>query len=243
MVQLEPKQSKLDYLWVNFGEKGVATSLDSATQESIPSYGLIQELLSDISSNAVGSITEKNGTLIVKSLDGVIMNTIDLSIGAQISKFGRRIISKKDIENGSPYLLYQPVYFILLDNGVELVAPIDVYKGDDGKVIKTKVVDNIVYADLKISPNFKGIVFTKEEDGLAGYVQLKGSNKGIQFEVMDQFDYEHSIHDAHTLYFINGQSYMYFGDTKIGNNPEEDFTQFENRLSRLENLIDWENHG
>lgn len=240
MPQRKKGESQVDYLWAHFGERFVT---DTKTNQpgAIPSYELMQDLLSNLSVKGVGSITQKDGSLIITSIEGDIMNTINVrEMVGQISKFGKRLINKEDIEAGCPYLLYQPVYYILLENGLEFTAPIDVYKGGNTKVITNTVLDNTIYSDLKFSSTIKGIRFLELEDGLAGEVYLQNSTLGIHFSIVTKYEYENSIHDSTTLYFIKGEPYMYFGDTKIGNNQLEDLEDIVNRLNNIEYSINWE---
>lgn len=241
MSKLEPKQSKLDYLWVNFGERGITS--DSKDPDSIPSYGLIQELLDGLCSKAVGSVTKSGADIVIKSVNGIEQNRINISTlgDTTISNFGKRRVTEEDIKNGCPQPLNSWVYFIKLNNGEEYTAPTDIYVGGNGKVISNTILDNTIYSDLKISTDIKGVKFVKGDDGLQGLVYLENSTQGIHFSVVTQDQYDAMVHDATTLYFIDKQPYLYFGDTKMGGESISEINQIINRLNNIENLIDWEN--
>lgn len=222
-IKREPKQSQLDYLWVNFGERGVVTSTDSENSDAIPSFKVVQDYFNKLSALGVGSVTKEKGGIEVRAIDGSYMNTIvlpELGETNNITKFSRRIITQKDIDNGSPYLLLQPVYSIILENGYEFVAPIDVYEGNIGDLIETKVVKNTIYTDLKIDKKIQGVEFITTDKGLAGKIHLEGSTKGINFSLLSQDEYDIIPHDSTTLYIIQDANYIYFGNNKIGTSIE-----------------------
>lgn len=245
-IKREPKQSQLDYLWVNFGERGVITSSDVNEPDAIPSYGLVQELLEKLCSKVVGSVTQSGNSLIIKSADGFEMNRINIgSLEGNISivGFGKRVVLQEDINNGCPYPLNSLIYYIRLSNDIEYTAPIDTYTGGSTNTISNTILDNTVYSDLKISTKVKGVIFSKEEDGLSGSVYLENSTRGIKFSVVTQEQYDNTIHDTTTLYFVKDEHYMYFGETKIGGDTLDDLNKVETRLSNIENLINWEENG
>lgn len=242
---LEPKQSKLDYLWENFGERGVVTSPDSVSEDSIPSYGLIQELLNSLCSKAVGSVTKEQNSLIIKSVEGREINRIKLENipDVVIDAFGRRKVTQKDIDNSCPYPLDSYIYYIRLNNGIEYTAPTHVYEAGITKTIRNTILDDTIYSDLKISEKVKGVIFTKEEDGIAGRVYLEGATQGIQFAVLTKDEYDSIIKDTYTLYFIKDKPYFYFGQKRLGSDSLEDLEEIYSRLTNIENLYKWEENG
>lgn len=244
-MKREPKQSQLDYLWVNFGERGVVTSSDSDNLDGIPSYGLIQELISSLCSKAVGSVTQSGNSIIIKSVDGFELNRINIAaIGDNaINGFGRRKVTQEDINNKCPYPLNSYIYYIRLNNGEEFTAPTNNYSGGDTKVISNTILDDTIYSDLKISTKVKGVIFSKEDDGLSGSVYLENSTQGIRFSVVTQKEYDNKVHDSTTVYFIKDEPYLYFGDTKMGGDSLADLQKIELRLTNLENLLNWEENG
>lgn len=241
-MKREPKQSQLDYLWVNFGERGITS--DSRDPNSIPSYGLIQELIQDLCSKAVGSITQQGSTIIIKSVDGFEQNRLNIGgLGGDISitGFGRRLVTQEDIENKCPYPINSYIYYLRLSDGTEYTAPI--YQVGISKTISNTILDDTIYSDLKISTKVKGVIFSKEDDGLSGSVYLEGSTKGIRFATLSKDAYESTIKDATTLYFIKDEPYLYFGETKLGGDSISDLKEIEKRLTNIENLINWEENG
>lgn len=246
MIKRERKQSQLDYLWVNFGERGVATSPDSATLDSIPSYGLVQELIDGLCAKAIGSVKQEGSTIVVKSIDGVVQNTIDLgSSSISIKEYGKRQIQQDDIDNRNcPYPLYQPVYYVKLSDDVELVAPI--YTGGENNIIRNTILEGTIYSELKFSSSkIKGVVFSSEDDGLSGKVVFNNDpSKQLQFVILkDEEEYQNTVKDNHTLYFLKSQPYMYFGTNRIGSNADVDLSNLIDRVTNVEYLINWEENG
>lgn len=245
MTKLAPKQSQLDYLWENFGERGVATS-SSDDPNSIPSYELIQKLLEDLCAKAVGSVTQSENTIIVKNVNGKEQNRInigELGDGFSISGFGRRKVTQEDKDKECPYPIDSYIYYLRLSNGTEYAAPTNVYTGGSTKIISNTILDDTIYSDLKISTKVKGVIFSKESDGLSGSVYLENSSQGLRFSVVTQDQYDNIVKDATTLYFIKKSPYMYFGETRIGGDSLSDFAEIERRLTTVENLINWEENG
>lgn len=244
IVKREPHQSQLDYLWVNFGERGVITSSEITDSDAIPSYGLIQELLKGLCSKAVGSITQVGNSIIVKTVDGFEQNRINiggLGDGISIVGFGKRLVTQEDIDNKCPYQLNSYIYYLRLSDGTEYTAP--VYQVGSTKTISNTILDDTIYSDLKISTKVKGVIFSKEDDGLSGSVYLEGSTKGIRFAILSEDEYKSVIKDATTLYFIKDKPYLYFGETKLGDSSLSNLQELEDRLITVENLINWEENG
>lgn len=222
----EPKQSQLDYLWINYGNRKITTE-KTDNLDDIPSLGLINNLLKEITSNAVSSVERNGNFIIIKSLEGVEITRFDiknLSGVTSVVNFGRRVVTAEDKESGCNLDLYAPVYFIKLDNGVELLTLAETYRGDINGTVQTFVQDNIIYSRLKLSENEdNGIILKEEEDGLSGEIFLDGSDTGLCFAIKTERAYN-SLKEVkkNTLYFIKDRPYIYFNEYRIGSENEVD---------------------
>lgn len=246
MAQRKEGQSQLDYLWVNYGENRSVIN-EIGEDNDIPTFGLVQSLIKDICSSAVGSVTRSGDFLITKSLDGNELSRIDVSDlfgeGTCITDFGRDTVSQEDIDNGCPYLLYSPMYYLELSDGTKYIVPIDVYTGGETNVIRNEIIDNTIQSYLKYSAKTRGVVLTPEEDGLTGYIYLDGSTKDLRFRLMTDVEYEQTVHDSTTVYFIKNKPYLYFGDYKVGSILDADLDELSRRLDNIEQTLKWEEHG
>ena len=122
----KPGQSQLDYLWVNFGNYSITNNTKEDYSQTIPSTELVLELLKNLSSQSVGSITIVDNKLTGSSVDGNQIFSIDISsllTISPISGFGRRYITEEDKDSEYPIGTY--CYYIKLSNGIEFLAPID----------------------------------------------------------------------------------------------------------------------
>lgn len=222
----EPKQSQLDYLWVNYGNRKV-TSEKTNNLDAIPSLGLITDLLTEISSNTVGSIEREGSFIVIKSVEGTEIkrfHTKELLGISGIVDFGKRVVNEKDIEAGCKFDLYSPVYYIKLDDDKELLAPVNIYVGGSNNLIENSVGENIIYSNLKLSKNEdNGILLIPEEDGLSGQIVLEGDTTGLTFSIVSERTYN-SLKETkkNNVYFIKDRPYFYFNDSRIGTENEVD---------------------
>lgn len=228
--------SQLDYLWVNYADFSVSnTPTDNPntilTQEAILS--IIKEF-GDISSV---DVVLKGGLyyLVVTDSNGTIVNEKPIPSGISIQSFTKRLVTQNDRDKGCELPLNSPVYSILLSDGNEYLAPIELYKGYESRTIITSIINNSIYAELKInnqssiisltdtsnglSANLKlaqgGILFTETADGLQGDVVLQNSDKFVKFclltiEEYEQLSKDNQIDDT-TMYFIKGAKFFYWG--------------------------------
>lgn len=236
MSKRQPGQSQLDYLWVNYGDFSVSNTISEdenviLTQKAITS--ILKELGGVQSVKIIGDILE------VKSSTGIV-NTYPLPSGISIQNFTRRQIEQSDRNKGCELPLGTWVYSIMLSNGNEYLAPTNVYIGKESSSILVNLLENTIYAELKISnrPSIisintnndgisadlnissdGGILFNKTDDGLQGNVILQNSDKFVKFSLLTETEYSElrdtSLIDDTTMYFIKGQQYFYFGSYKM----------------------------
>lgn len=228
--------SQLDYLWVNYSDFSVSnTPTDNPntilTQEAVLS--IIKEF-GDISSV---DVVLKGGLyyLVVTDSSGAIVNEKPIPSGISIQSFTKRTVTQSDRDKGCELPLNSLVYAILLSDGNEYLAPISTYKGYESRTIITSIINDSIYAELKInnqssivslldtsdglSANLKlaqgGIQFTETPDGLQGDVILQNSDKFVKFCLLTIEEYEQLSNDNQvddtTMYFIEGARFFYWG--------------------------------
>lgn len=261
----KPGQSQLDYLWSNYGQYSVSDVLEADT---IPTSGLLQNLVDKLSSGTVESLKVVNGVLVGININNEQTFSLDISEitnnGRTITNFGRRYITSSDVDNGCSYPINTPVYYIKFSDDAEFIAQIDSYEGyetnsivitiNNGQVsgkLKINNEDSVVTleeskkgvkADLKISKAEEGeITLSKELDGLKAKINLDG-NRSLKFKMLPLNEYLYLTEkDETTVYFIEGKNYFYFGENLIGSvNLDEYFTKDEMNdiKSELEKYID-----
>lgn len=238
----KPGQSQLDYLWVNYGEFSVSTEPSDDT-DAILTQGAINSILQNFSGVSSVEVVEQEGNKVLKVVtsDGKI-STYPFPSSITIQSFTKRQITQADRNKGCELPLGTWVYAILLSDGNEYLAPIDKYIGKSSESIIIDVIENTVYAELKISnrPSIVslgvygdgisadldlssetgGVFFEKKDDGLSGEVVLQNSDKVIRFSLLTSEEYsdlvEADLVDDTTMYFIKGSKYFYFGLYKMG---------------------------
>lgn len=255
----QPKQSQLDYLWVNFGSYSVSDKLE---QDTIPTSGLLDNLVTSIKEKSLNSLKVVNNQLVGNNINGTEIFNLDISEitsgGKSITNFGRRYITQTDIDNGCAFPLDTPVYYIRFSDNTELIAKIDSYDGaetnsivinvDNNQIsgqLKINNEDSIVIlketklgiqADLKVSTQESSIQLSKELEGLKARIILDNKGRQLQFKLLSLSQYLDTPKKDHTtVYFIEGKQYFYFGEYKIGG----DTTNLDNYYTKDEtdNLI------
>ena len=87
-------------------------------------------------------------------------------------------------------------------------------------IVSLGVYGDGISADLDLSSERGGVVFEKKDDGLSGEVVLQNSDKVIRFSLLTSEEYsdlaEANLVDDTTMYFIKGSKYFYFGLYKMG---------------------------
>lgn len=238
----KPGQSQLDYLWVNYAEFSVSKE-PTENPDQILTQGAINSILQEFHGVSSVKVIEEgdNKILEVKNSDGKVF-TYPLPASITITSFTKRQITQADRNKGCALPLNTWVYAILLSNGNEYIAPIDKYIGNSSEAIIVDVLENAIYAELKISnrnsivslgifddglsadlnisKDTEGISFEKKYDGLSANVVLQNSDKFIKFSLLTSKEYFNLVKedqvDETTMYFIKGSKYFYFGLYKMG---------------------------
>lgn len=237
----KPGQSQLDYLWVNYADYSVSNVL-TEDPDTILTQGAINDLLKEFSGVSSVKVIEQGEDKIleVKNSNGEIA-TYPFPTNVTITSFKKRQITQEDKNKGCSLPLNAWVYAILLSNGNEYIAPIDKYVGNSSEAIIVDIVENTIYAELKLSERNSiiplkiqddglsadlniskegGIAFEKKYDGLSANVVLENTNKFIKFSLLTSEEYsdlvEANLVNDTTMYFIKDAKYFYFGLYKIG---------------------------
>lgn len=238
--------SQLDYLWVNYADFSVSNTPNDnpntiLTQEAVLS---ILKEFGDISSV---DIVLKGGLyyLVVTDSEGSIVNEKPIPSGISIQSFTKRTVTQSDRDKGCELPLNTPVYSILLSDGNEYLAPIDTYNGYVSRTIITSIIDNSIYAELKInnqssiislqdtsnglSAGLKlsqngSVLLSETESGLQGDIVLQNSDKFVKFclltiEEYEQLSQNNQIDDS-TMYFIEGARFFYWGKYLMAGSEE-----------------------
>lgn len=238
----KPGQSQLDYLWVNYAEFSVSKE-PTENPDQILTQGAINSILQEFHGVSSVKVIEEgdNKILEVKNSDGKVF-TYPLPTSITITSFTKRQITQADRNKGCALPLNTWVYAIMLSDGNEYIAPIDKYIGNSSEAIIVDVLENVIYAELKISnrnsivslgifddglsadlnisKDTEGISFEKKYDGLSANVVLQNSDKFIKFSLLTSEEYFNLVKedqvDETTMYFIKGSKYFYFGLYKMG---------------------------
>lgn len=239
--------SQLDYLWVNYGNFQVSTTPND-NPNNILTQEAIKSLLQEFSSIKSVQIIDKEGLkyLVVTNNDNTIINEQPIPSGISIKNFGKRQITQSDRDKGCELPLNSYVYFILLTDGNEYLAPIDRYYGYESRTIITDIINNSVYAELKInnqdsiisisdttegvkadlliSNKSEGVLLSKTQNGLEGNIILQNSDKFLKFSLLTIEEYEelslNNLIDDTTMYFIKGAKFFYFGKYLMAGSDE-----------------------
>lgn len=155
MRKREPHQSQLDFLWQNFGGYFVSTTKEEG---SIPTIEVVYELLDSVKSEALSSLEVVGNRLIGRNSSGVQIVNIDISrfgSSSSVVDFGKRLITQEDIEHGYELEVGQPVYFIELSDGTQLLAEAEV---DKELILKIKDLE------LQVAENTNALSIINSED-------------------------------------------------------------------------------
>ncbi len=237
----KPGQSQLDYLWANYSDFSVITS-PSDDSDAILTQGAINSLLQEFSGIKSVKVIQQNNNSVLEVITSDNQATLyPFPPSITIERFSKRYITQADRNKGCELPLNTQVYSILLSNGNEYIAPIDKYIGQDSSSILLNIIENTVYAELKISnrnsivllktlddgvyadlnisPDTEGILFNKKDNGLSANIVLQNSDKFIKFSLLTAEQYsnlaELNLIDSTTMYFIKGARYFYFGQYKM----------------------------
>lgn len=208
-----PGQSQLDYLWVNFGERFITESLDELDNKAIPSNKIVKEAITSLQNRSLGSIQMSDGKLVIKSVDGELISEIAIPSAISVSDFGSRAITQDDIDNGCTLSKGTLVHYLTLSTGVEYLAP--VLKVTETASIKNRLVDGILYSDVKLDSNPESIQLAIS-NGLKADIPLNGTPYRVLFKALTQREYDNITPDAGTLYFIKNSSKLYLGSQPYG---------------------------
>lgn len=228
-------QSQLDYLWANFGSFAVSDNFTDNPEGTILSQKALEGFIKETNGIDDLKIVETNeGPKLVAYTNGVEVANLSIPSGVSIQAFGRRTITQADKNKGCALDLGTQVYYIMLSNGNEYLTP--TVTGKDTKSIALSLVENAIYADLKInnqdsivelnttpegiqarlriSNDSSSIILSEDVKGLRGDIVLNGANKFLQFSLVTLEEYNSLPEkDETTMYFIKGKPFFYFGDT------------------------------
>ena len=254
-------QSQLDYLWANYGNLNVSSTLTTSPDDTLLTQKAIQQFIGNGISDIKVTTRDNTNYLDLYNSSGQIIKSQILPSGIAIKSFGARIITQADIDKGSELTLGTPVYSIVLTNGNEYLAPTTSYVGEATSSIALHILNDAISAELKINNRASivsisntddgvsadlnlstdsGISFKKGTDGYEGGVVLENSDKFIKFCLVSSAGYTNLVNNNEindtTMYLISDKDYFYFGKHKMmgsGISLDDYYTKEE-----LDNIID-----
>lgn len=208
-----PGMSQLDLIWGNYNQYNIATSLQEDGSRALITQKVIQDLLDNFSGISDIQIVEgEEGAKLVITVGDKVFEQ-PLPTGATITDFTKRQITQADRNKGCELALGTPVYSITMSNGNEYLAPA-LAVGNTG-TIALKIIENAIYADLKLS-NKGSVKLSEDEEGLKGDIVLDNTDKFIKFSLLTESEYSSlDTIDETTVYFIKGKGYFYFGTNRM----------------------------
>lgn len=180
MAQRAPKQSQLDYLWVNFGDYSVSTSTVNGIipSNTIPSAELVSNLLENIKNSSLNNLKVINNKLIGYNINNEKIFEIDITQlsqgGSSIVEFGKRYVTEEDTDIQFP--VGTPIYYIELSDGRQLAVEASeggvLYTGAETKSIVVNIQDGQISANLKLDNTDSVINLSETSKGLKADLKI-----------------------------------------------------------------------
>lgn len=191
--------SQLDYLWLNFGGKQVASELsDNPSDDRLLSEKAISALIKKIEGSGLGIAelrydedpldpTMMRLTGMLPTGDPLTMVRIPKEV--HVAGFAGRRATQEDIDNGFKFPINSQVLAITMTNGDEYLVSLEelnlVVTGGETDTVFNSVTNGIIKSNLKIDSgnNELSVVKLKYSDkGLYTHLAVKNDNTGIVLE-------------------------------------------------------------
>lgn len=249
--ELIPGMSQLDYLWTHFGKYGVTNKYPSDSN-MIVSQKALNQCLEKYSKGFVSSMKlvpkSKSGVLqlIACNKDGSELSIVEFPKEDHLTGVYFKLSTQEDIDNGICTELDKPLLVFTMESSKEYYVLLDQfdYSGQETNSIKTTVVNNKIFAnlklddtienpivdvditenglkiDLKINPESQNnqLKLVRTKDGLnTTYTWESGDN--ILFDVLNYNNY-HTLKNVipGKIYFIPDANCIYLNGVRYGNN-------------------------
>lgn len=189
--------SQLDYLWTNFGDKTVVSTLSQQPSDNnILSEKAITTLIQDLQNSGVyihsllydeDPLDPTMMRLTAFSIDGSIMTPIiRMPKEVHVSNFVGRVVTQVDIDNGCTFSIGSKVLAISLTNGKEYLVSLEelnlVLTGGNTDTIITEINNGVVHSNLKLdrgNNELSVIKLDKTHEGLYGTLNVSQDETGV----------------------------------------------------------------
>lgn len=245
--------SQLDYLWLNFGDKTVKSSIvgedtiltESATVKLITKYTdkNISNLIYEKDPDNKGMVR-----IVGKNQKGMNVSVIRMPEEIHIINIESRKVTQEDIDAGFNHPIDSDALVFTMSNNSQMLVSLDYTKGGETNSITNNVVDGVmkshlkidytkgsilinetdkgIYADPKISEEHSGVSIEKADDGLVAKIPLKSIGEDLKIDAVSYSQYLLQK-DPNTLYFINDKNRIIFNNQIYTKAPVE--TTFANK--------------
>lgn len=188
--------SQLDYLWLNFGGRQIATEVSQTPSDEIlltekAITALIQKIQNSgtcISSLMYDKDPDNPGMMRLtgQSLDGSLITVVRIPEEVHVVGFVGRKATQADIDNGFKFPINSQVLSITLSNGDEYLVSLDelnlVVTGGETDTVFNSVNKGIITSNVKIdrgNNDLSVVTIKKSSNGLYAHLEVSEGETGI----------------------------------------------------------------
>lgn len=254
--------SQLDWLWENFKNFPIASSMDD--KGAIPTTDMIRDLV--LESEEVGiiklSLIEvKDDKLRLTGYDqnGVDLTSVEFDKNIDVVGFEKIILTQVEEDNGVGKV-GDTMYCITLSNDKKLYAPVTVLTAENTKTILTQIVNDKIYSYVKIdnAESNPSVDLKETENGIQAHLRIdektphninliKTDNLGVHAEMLwldseNLIGFKEILWEEYKLIENPIPGIIYFcpdkGRMYLNGNAYPQFTVLENRVDELEKKME-----
>lgn len=189
--------SQLDYLWLNFGGRQIATEVSPNPSDDV--------LLSEKAITALVQKLQNSGTSITslmydkdpdnpgmmrltgQSIDGSLVTVVRMPEEVHVAGFVGRRATQADIDNGFKFPVNSQLLAITLTNGEEFLVSLEelnlVISGGETETVFNEVTNGVVKSDVKLdrgNNELSVVKLKKSSSGLYTSLEISEDNTGIE---------------------------------------------------------------
>lgn len=183
--------SQLDYLWLNFGGKSIASEVSADPSDDVVlSEKAVTALIQQLEGQGSGITSllydqdpdhEKTMRLTGKAIDGSIITVVRIPEEEHIVGFVGRTATQADIDNGFTYPINSQVLAITTNLGSEYLVSLEqlnlVVKGSETATVYTEVTNGVISSNVKVDSGNNSLSCVRIKNSNSGiYTQLEVSN-------------------------------------------------------------------
>lgn len=189
--------SQLDYLWLNFGGKQVATEVSPTPSDDIllsekAITALVQKLQDSglaITSLMYDKDPDNPGMMRLtgQSIDGSLVTVVRMPEEVHVSGFVGRRATQTDKDNGFKFPVGSQVLALTLTNGEELLVSLEelnlVITGGETDTVFNEVTNGVVKSDIKLdrgNNELSVVKLKKSSSGLYTSLEISEDSTGIE---------------------------------------------------------------